>query len=178
MLLGVVILLMAAIAGLFIRMNQLQREVLAALAPLQAGAVRQDAGLEIGTTAPDFTLPDTTGQMVSLAAFAGEKVLLVFSSTRCPTCAEMYPNLQTFSESQDGAQVIMISLGSAEENQQLVTQQRFAFPVLIWDDEVAQNYRVPGTPFFYVINGERKITSADFAKTLYQLETLVKSSGR
>ncbi len=36
MLIGVVILLMLANVGLFLRMNQLQREVLAALEPLQA----------------------------------------------------------------------------------------------------------------------------------------------
>jgi len=87
MLMGVVILLMVAIAGLFIRMNQLQREVLAAMEPLQA--MRGPQGLEIGTEAPAFTLPDTTGQMVALGGFAGQKVLLAFSSTECPACAEV-----------------------------------------------------------------------------------------
>lgn len=176
MLMGVVILLMLAIVGLFLRMNQLQREVLAALEPLQA--MRGPEGLEIGTEAPAFTLPDTTGQKVSLSDFAVQRVLLAFSSIQCPHCSEMYPHLKTFSEEVDEIQVVMISHGKAEENRQLVEEQRFDFPVLAWDDAVAQDYRVPGTPFFYVINRDGMIANADYAGTLKQLKTLVGSDGK
>lgn len=89
MLMGVVILLMVGIVGLFLRMNQLQREVLAALEPLQT--MQRPQGLEIGTEAPAFTLPDTAGQKVSLSDFAGQRVLLAFSSVRCSHCTAMYP---------------------------------------------------------------------------------------
>ena len=34
--------------------------------------------LEIGTKAPAFTLPDKAGNMISLSAFAGKKVVLYF----------------------------------------------------------------------------------------------------
>lgn len=175
-LMGVVILLMVAIVGLFIRMNQLQREVLAALEPLQA--MRGPQGLEIGTKAPDFSLPDTTDQMVALGDFAGQKVLLAFSSIQCPHCAEMYPHLKAFSEEVDGIQVVIISRGSAEENRQLVETQGFDFSVLAWDDAVASNYQVPGTPFFYIIDGEGVIANANFAGTLEELEALVEGGGR
>jgi hypothetical protein len=116
MLMGIVILLMVAIIGLFIKMNQLQREVLGALAPLQTGATAANTGLGVGTSAPSFALPDNDGVMVSLE-------------------------------------------GSAEENRQLVEAQGFAFPVLARDDGVAQGYQVPGTPFFYVIDGEGMIVN-------------------
>jgi methylamine dehydrogenase accessory protein MauD len=172
---GIVILLMIAIIGLFIRMNQLQSQVLAALAPLRIEVAGQEMGLEIGTEAPDFTLPDTAGRMVSLDDFAGRRVLLAFSSPRCPACREMYPHLKAFSEDREDVQVVMISLGSAEENRQLREKQGFGFPVLTWDDKVAQDYEVPGTPFFYVIDGEGVITSKGFANTLEQLKQLVKA---
>jgi hypothetical protein len=71
LLMGIVILLMVAIIGLFIRMNQLQSQVLAAMGSFQAEAIGLEIGLEVGTQAPDFTLPDTAGQMVSLDDFAG-----------------------------------------------------------------------------------------------------------
>jgi len=144
LLMGIVILLMVTIVGLFLRMNQLQREVLAALAPLRIEAIGQELGLEIGTPAPTFTLPDTAGQMVLLDDFAGQRVLLAFSSTHCRACTEMYPHLRAFSESRGDVQVVMISQGSAEENQQLVQAQGFTFPVLAWDDSVARDYQVPG----------------------------------
>jgi len=114
MLIGVVILLMLANVGLFLRMNQLQREVLAALQPLQA--MRGSQGLDIGTQSLAFSLPDTTGQMVSQDDFAGQRVLLAFSSTECPACKEMYPHLKAFSESREDMQVVMVLRGSAEEN--------------------------------------------------------------
>jgi methylamine dehydrogenase accessory protein MauD len=180
MLMGIVILLMVAIIGLFLRMNQLQREILTALAPLQAGAMEQEMGLEIGTQAPDFTLPDTSGSMVSLDDFAGQKVLLAFSSTHCSACTEMYPHLKAFSESQENVQVVMISQGSAEENQQLAQLQGFVFPVLPvsgWDDEVMLDYQVPGTPFFYVVDEEGVIANAGFANMLRQVEALVEGGG-
>ena len=173
MLMGIVILLMVAIIGLFLRMNQLQREMLAALAPLQAGAMGQELGLEVGTEAPDFILPDTAGQNVSLDDFAGQQVLLAFSSTHCPACTEVWPHLKTFSEHERDVQVVIISRGSAEENLQLVAEQGFGFPVLIWEDAVAGEYQVPGTPFFYVIDEEGVITNASFANTLEQLEALM-----
>ena len=36
--------------------------------------------LEVGAKAPDFTLPDAEGNSVSLADFAGKKVVLYFSA--------------------------------------------------------------------------------------------------
>jgi len=177
MLMGIVILLMVAIIGLFIRMNQLQSRVLAALGPLQAG-VGQQMGLEVGAQAPDFTLPDATGQMVSLEDFAGQRVLLAFSSTHCRACMEMYPHLRAFSESQPDVQVVMISQGSTEENRQLAQVQGFAFPVLPvldWGDRVMVDYQVPGTPFFYVIDREGVIANRGFANTLEQLKELARA---
>jgi len=176
MLIDIVVLLMAAIIGLFVRMNQLQGHVLAALAPLQAGVMGQEMGLEIGTEAPDFFLPDTAGQMVSLDDFVGQRVLLAFSSTGCPACKEMYPHLKAFSEGREDVGVVMISRGSAEENRQLREEHGFGFPVLTWDDEVARDSQVPGTPFFYVIDGEGVIVSKGFANTLEQLKQLVQAT--
>jgi methylamine dehydrogenase accessory protein MauD len=175
MLMAVVILLMVANIGLFIRMNQLQSQVLVALEPLQAPRVPE--GLEIGTNAPDFTLPDTEGRMVSLEDLAGQKALLGFSSTQCPGCIGTWPHLRASSEREKDVQVVLISRGSTGENLQLVEEQGFGFPVLTWEDAVAQDYQVPGTPFFYVIDEEGAIANAGFANTLEQLEALVKDSG-
>jgi len=171
LLMAIVILLMVAIGGLFFRMTRLQREVLAALQPFQA--VESPEGLAVGSRAPAFTLTDTDGQEVSLADWSGERVLLVFSSPHCPACREMYPHLKAFSESRRDIQVVMISNGTAEENRQLAAEQGFDFPVLGWEDGVAGEYRVPGTPFFYVIDGEGVIVSEGVASSLEQLEELV-----
>jgi len=180
LLMGIVILLMVAIIGLFLRMNKLELAVLGTLASSQTERPGQEMGLEIGELSPDFTLLDTEGSTVSLRDFEGRRILLAFSSTQCPACTKMYLHLKTFSESQQDVQTLMISLGPANENQQLAQAQGFSFPVLpvlTWDDPVIQDYRVPGTPFFYLIDDETVIVGAGFAGTLQQLEVLVNGVG-
>ena len=41
------------------------------------GAARQAAALELGDKAPDFTLPSTTGEKISLSQFHGKKAVLL-----------------------------------------------------------------------------------------------------
>mgnify|MGYP000517318313 CR=1 FL=1 len=167
------LLLMVAIIGLFVRMNQLQEAALAALAAPPAGATMQDVGLAVGRPAPAFILPDVNGAPVALEDFAGRRVLLVFSSVSCPACTEMYPHLRAFSEAHRQVQVVMVSRGAAEENRALVEEQGFAFPVLTWEDSAAQAYAVPGTPFCYVVDEAGVIVGKGFANTRAQFEALV-----
>lgn len=54
-----------------------------------------------------------------------------------------------------------------------MTEQGFSFPVLAWDDAVAEQYRVPGTPFFVVVDGQGVITGGGFANTQAELARLV-----
>ncbi len=173
MLMAIIILLMVAIAGLFLRMNQLQRQVLVALSSGAVGVPAQDMGLPVGTVAPDFTLPDLAGKPISLRNFAGRRVLLVFSSTTCSACQKTWPELQAFSKARRDLQVMMISHGTTDENRQMTTEQGFTFPVLAWDEAVAQQYRAPGTPFFVVIDEQRVITAGGFANTQAELGRLV-----
>ena len=173
MLMVTIILLMIAIAGLFLRMNQLQGQVLAALSSGPVGAAPEDLGLPAGTAAPDFTLPDLAGEPVSLKDFTGKPVLLVFSSTTCPACEKMYSNLKAFSAARRDLQVVMISRGTAEENQQMVAAQGFRFPMSVWDDAVAQRYQAPSTPFFVVVDGQGVIWASGFANTQVELARLL-----
>jgi len=179
MLMGIVILLMVAIIGLFVRMNQVQKAVLEAAAPLKAVAQAQSEwfdqsastqlpkGLEAGTLAPSFTLTNTMGTPVSLANFAGQSVLLVFSSTHCQACSEMYPELSKFSTAKNDVQVLMISIGTVQEAQQMAQAQGFTFPVLPvpdWRHQVAQSYQVNQVPLFYVVDAEGIVVGVDFAR--------------
>jgi hypothetical protein len=47
-------------------------------ASLGAGGARVAAALEIGKPAPDFTLPSTTGEKITLSQFRGKLVLIEF----------------------------------------------------------------------------------------------------
>ena len=39
--------------------------------------MRETAALEVGEKAPDFTLPSTTGEKISLSQFQGKKFVLI-----------------------------------------------------------------------------------------------------
>lgn len=171
MLMVIVILLMISIAILFVRMTQLQQQVLTTLGSVEL--VETVEGLEIGSQAPNFALSNTQDQEISLVDWLGQKTLLVFSSTRCPACAEVYHPLKVLDESTENVQILMISLGTPEENRQLAEEEGYGFPVLTWEDETAGRYEVPGTPFFYVIDNKGFITNKGFAHTLEQLEELI-----
>jgi len=169
MLLGVVILLMVANLGLFVRMNQLQSLVIQSLEPFQ-----RPIGLEVGTRAPLFTLTDTEGRSVALQNFSGRQVLLAFSSTVCPACQQIYPALKDFQELHPDIAVLLILRGSQEDNATLVRKEGLTFPVLNGQDGVVREYQVPAFPFFYLLDEQGNVASRGIALSLEQLESLVK----
>ena len=117
--------------------------------------------------------------MVSLDDFAGQPVLLVFSSTHCAACRDMYEDIGQFGREWQDGQIVMVSVGSAEGNQEVVESEGFTFPVLPvadWAEEVMTAYGVSATPFFYVMDGEGVIINEGFASSVQELEALVAGS--
>ena len=94
--------------------------------------------LDVGTKAPDFTLPDKDGNAVSLHDFAGKKVILYFyPKDDTPGCtkqacgfASLYPEFE-----EAGAVVIGISKDSAASHKKFVTKYDLPF-VLLADPEL------------------------------------------
>lgn len=170
-LMGIIILLMLAIVGMFIRMNQLQSAILQALQPFQMKETT--SGLQVGAEAPPFELADTDGNQVSLDDFAGQTALLGFMSLRCPACEPLYPDLAVLAEKDQSVQLIVVSQGSLDENRRLVEEEDLGFPVLMWEDSVVAQYEVPGTPFFYLIGRDGVIVEKGVATTLAQVEELI-----
>ena len=102
--------------------------------------------LEVGTKAPEFTLPDQNGNMVSLCDFSGKKVVLYFypkdNTSGCTkqACgfAELYPQFE-----EKGAVVIGVSKDSAASHKKFA--EKYALPfILLADTElgVIQAYDV------------------------------------
>ena len=89
--------------------------------------------LEIGTKAPDFTLPDQNGTMHSLSEFKGKKVILYFypkdNTSGCTkqACAfgELYPQF-----TEKGAVVIGISKDSVASHKKFESNYSLPFTLL------------------------------------------------
>ena len=91
--------------------------------------------LNIGTKAPEFTLPDQNGELRSLGDFAGKKVVLYFYSkdntSGCTKQAcgfgELYPQF-----TEKGAVVIGISKDSVESHKKF--GEKYGLPFVLLSD--------------------------------------------
>lgn len=87
----------------------------------------------VGSKAPDFTLPDPDLNMKSLQDFKGKKVVLAFfPAAMSPVCTkEMCSFRDSFQELSDaGAQVVAVSIDGPFANKQFTAMHSLNFPVL------------------------------------------------
>ena len=102
--------------------------------------------LEIGTKAPEFTLPDQNGEMRALKDFRGKKVVLYFypkdmtagCSKQACGFAERYPHFM-----EKGAVVLGVSKDSVASHKKF--EEKFGLPFTLLSDtekEVIQAYDV------------------------------------
>lgn len=105
--------------------------------------------LETGQSAPDFELPDETGEPVSLSTFEGQTVVLYFyPKARTPGCTTeaqgFRDNWTAFEEA--GIQVLGISADPPEELEKFKQEEDLPFPLLSdVDGDVASAYESYGT---------------------------------
>jgi len=105
--------------------------------------------LDVGTTAPDFTLKDQNNQEVTLSSFQGEKnVLLVFyplafTGTCQGELCQVRDELPKFQN--DDTAVLAVSVGASPSHKVWAAEQGYTFPLLadFWPHgAVAQAYGV------------------------------------
>lgn len=125
--------------------------------------------LALGTAAPDFSLPDTNGRIVSLQDFAEKKALLVmFICNHCPFVKHVAPELAKIGKDYAGKSVglLAISSNSAESHpddgpermKAEAANRGYAFPYLYDERQaVAKAYSAACTPDFFVFDAQRKL---------------------
>ena len=102
--------------------------------------------LHVGTTAPDFSLPDQNGRLRSLSDFRGQKVILYFypkdmtSGCTKQACAfgELYPQFR-----EKGAVVIGVSKDTVASHKKF--EEKYGLPFTLLSDTekaVLQSYDV------------------------------------
>ena len=125
--------------------------------------------LELGTRAPDFSLPDTDGRIVSFADYRDAPALLVmFICNHCPYVQHVRHELARVGKDYLGRGVAMVAINSNDvraypddrpermkEEKELVG---YPFPYLFDESqEVAKAYGAACTPDFYVFDRERRL---------------------
>jgi peroxiredoxin len=125
--------------------------------------------LDIGTQAPDFSLPEPlTGQTVQLSDYRDQPLLVVFSCNHCPYVLHMLESFSLFaSEIQKrGLACLMINANDVEnyaddspQNMvRLANQYGFEFPYLYDESQqVAIDYKAACTPDFFLFNAQHRL---------------------
>ncbi len=125
--------------------------------------------LPLGTEAPDFTLPDTNGNLVSLSDFADAKALVVvFMCNHCPFVKHVIDGFVKLVKDYQPEGVAFVGINSndvdnypddrPERMAQFAKEKGFTFPYLFDEtQEAAKNYHAACTPDFFVFDGDRKL---------------------
>ena len=119
-------------------------------------------GLPVGASAPDFDLPDVTGEPVTLSDLRarGRPVLLAFARPTCGPCTTLFPALARWQRAlADRITVAVISTGSARENHPTADEHGLVNLLLEEDDEMTRAYRVRATPSAVLVNAAGMVAS-------------------
>lgn len=125
--------------------------------------------LPLGTTAPDFKLPDTNGQLVSPADFKDAPALLViFMCNHCPYVIHIRAGLALLARDYLPRRVAIVGINandvanypddSPARMKQEVKSAGYVFPYLYDETQsVAKAYRAACTPDIYLFDQNRKL---------------------
>ncbi len=135
--------------------------------------------LEVGTKAPEFTLPDQDGKMHQLKDYRGQKVILYFyPKDNTPGCTkqacgfrDLYPDIR-----EKGAVVLGISKDSVASHKKF--QEKYQLPFTLLSDENRDVIEA------YDVWKEKKMYGKSFlgiVRTTYLIDEdgiIVKASGK
>jgi thiol-disulfide isomerase/thioredoxin len=135
--------------------------------------------------APDFTLPTTDGQQVSLQQYRGKVVFLNFWATWCIPCREEMPALERLHQRYQAEDLAILSI-DLKEGADLVKaffqKHGLSFPALLdQNGSVFRDYLVAGMPTTYLIGRDgtllaRGVGGRDWtrAEALQLIQELIK----
>ena len=128
--------------------------------------------------APDFTLPDPNGQMISLKSFRGKYVLVDFWASWCSPCRQENPTVvAAFNRFKDkNFTVLGVSLDENKANWLKAIQDdkltwTHVSDLKQWESVVVPMYQIQGIPFNILVDPTGKIIASglrgeDLEKTL------------
>ena len=113
-------------------------------------------------TAPNFRLPDSRGNTLSLADYHGKVVILDFWATWCGPCKLEMPAIQAAYQmhQEDGLVVLAIAVDDSVSNvRRFFDEYGLSFQPLMDDGTVSRAYQVFGLPTSVFIGSDGNITA-------------------
>jgi peroxiredoxin len=125
--------------------------------------------LELGTPAPEFTLPEpATDEQVSLSDFTGQPLLVIFSCNHCPFVLHILDSLVEVITAFQGKGISCVMINSndvegypddsPDKMIELASERAFSFPYLYdQSQQVAQDYRAACTPDLFLFDRNHRL---------------------
>jgi len=126
-------------------------------------ALTESTMLPLGSMAPDFSLKDTGGEIVSKSDFADCPLLVMFICNHCPYVKHVAPQLSQLGKDFADSPLAMVAIqsndveqypdDSLEKMEQESIIREYTFPYLLDETQaVAKAYAAACTPDFYLFN--------------------------
>src|SRR6476620_5963835 len=142
-----------------------------ALSSLVATTLFAAASPPVGSIAPDFSLPDTTGKTHALSQYKGKYVVLEWFNPECPFVKKHYGsgNMQKLQDEYTSKGVVWLTIDSnapgtegnltPEEAEKVTTEWKTHQTALLLDPEgkAGRVYGAKNTPNMVIVNPEGKI---------------------
>ena len=126
--------------------------------------------LALGTSAPDFQLPDVvSGETIALATFAGKKALLaIFLCEHCPFVKHVQEELAKLGKDYVSQNVGIVAISAndvanypddaPDRLKEMAKTSGFVFPVCYDESQaIAKAYTAACTPDFFLFDGDFKL---------------------
>ena len=116
------------------------------------------ASPKVGEPAPPLKLPNLQGKKVDLAAFRGQKTLVLFWNPGCGFCRQMLDDLKALEADppEEAPKILVVSAGTAKENRAMGLRSTV---VLDKNFSVGGAFGANGTPMAVLVDEQGKIAS-------------------
>ena len=120
--------------------------------------------VQVGSVAPDFTLPDAEGNLVSLSSFRGKYVLIDFWASWCPDCRKENPNIVAAWEKYKNKNFAILGVSLDRNKDQwlaAIEKDKLTWThvsdLKYWNSDAAVLYCVRWIPTCFLLDPEGKI---------------------
>ena len=118
------------------------------------------------TSAVDYQLPDTNGQIQSLEQYKGKWLIVNYWATWCNTCMKELPELISLHESNKDKNIVVVGINfediESKDLKQFVSEKAIPYTVLNTEPvRVTPLGKVPALPTTYIINPEGKVVAGE-----------------
>jgi methylamine dehydrogenase accessory protein MauD len=134
-----------------------------------------NAGLEIGTQAPELTAHDLQGQPLTFGGKRGKPALMLFITSSCSTCSVLAPAIRALWKSErDRIEISLISLFSDDEQtRRFVGRYKLTDISCTTSERVGLDYKVTSPPYGLLIDESGMVRAKGIVNNAEHLESLL-----